>query len=611
MSTEIDVQLATSHRSGRVATTATDEGFNWPLVFLAFVVIAAIAVGKAIYAAHPTPLLNDTDDAMRMVTVRDLLAGQSWFDHTQYRLNTPYGAQIHWSHIVDAGIGAVILLFRPFAGAFSETLAAYVWPLLLLLPMLILSAKLAFRLIGRAAILPSLILPVLSPAVIPEFSPGRLDHDSIQMLLLLAMLWGAVESLERPRFAWAAGLAAALALAIGIEGLPSAISAMLAFAFIWVARPERAAAMRNFGLSFAAGTIALLMEAYPPAQWFAPACDEISIVYAAFAAGVGVVLAALSLLPLGTRAPWQRLLVGACLGAALGVALAVAFPLCLKGPYAALDPWLVTNWLDHVSEAIPLMVGVRAFDPFAIGVGVSALLALATVGVRVIRGPQEGRGEWLILGLFLTIAMVVMYEEIRGARLIGVLIAPAGAWLIVSARRLYLSRRRVIGGIGIVIGWIGFAALPITVATALVKMEIGGNNAATAANATAACGMPQAFDELAALPQARLMTQVDLGSHALLFTKDSVVGAPYHRDQSGVLDTFHFFDGPISQARGILAARGVSLVVVCPNLPETKGPPDASPDSFVKLFAEGKLPGWLSEISTPAALLKIYRVLPQ
>jgi len=33
----------------------------------------------------------DTDDAMRAVQVRDLLAGQSWFDMTSWRLDPPNG----------------------------------------------------------------------------------------------------------------------------------------------------------------------------------------------------------------------------------------------------------------------------------------------------------------------------------------------------------------------------------------------------------------------------------------------------------------------------------------------------------------------------------------
>ncbi len=42
-----------------------------------------------------------TDDAMRLVEVRDFMAGQSWFDLTQYRLDPPNGVVTHWSRLID------------------------------------------------------------------------------------------------------------------------------------------------------------------------------------------------------------------------------------------------------------------------------------------------------------------------------------------------------------------------------------------------------------------------------------------------------------------------------------------------------------------------------
>src|SRR6185312_1306762 len=159
-----------------------------------------------------TPLVNDTDDAMRLVTVRDLLAGQDWWDHLQHRLDTPFGAEIHWSHLIDAAIGGLMLLLRPLAGSNAQTIALYAWPLLLLLALMSLCAVITFRLGGREAMLPAVVLPLLSPALIAEFSPGRIDHHSIQILLTLLMAWASIEALARPRFAALAGLAAALSL---------------------------------------------------------------------------------------------------------------------------------------------------------------------------------------------------------------------------------------------------------------------------------------------------------------------------------------------------------------------------------------------------------------
>jgi hypothetical protein len=90
-----------------------------------------------------------------------------------------------------------------------------------------------------------------------------------------------------------------------------------------------------------------------------------------------------------------------------------------------------------------------------------------------------------------------------------------------------------------------------------------------------------------------------------------VVAAPYHRAQQGVRDAFRFFNEPIAVARGILDARGVTLVVICPQMKEIRGMVDHTPDSFVSLYAAGKLPAWLVDESKPGSALKIYALAPR
>jgi len=57
---------------------------------------------------------SDDDDVMRLVEVRDLLAGQSWFDLTQYRLGLDGGTLMHWSRLIDLPIAVLIRALRPF-----------------------------------------------------------------------------------------------------------------------------------------------------------------------------------------------------------------------------------------------------------------------------------------------------------------------------------------------------------------------------------------------------------------------------------------------------------------------------------------------------------------
>jgi CHASE1-domain containing sensor protein len=125
-----------------------------------------------------------------------------------------------------------------------------------------------------------------------------------------------------------------------------------------------------------------------------------------------------------------------------------------------------------------------------------------------------------------------------------------------------------------------------------------------------ACLSRPAFTALAARSPARIMAPVDLGSQLLLYTRHSVVGAPYHRNGEGVRDTFRFFNEPLEESRSILKSRGITLVVICPALKEITGLVDYTPDSFVALFAADSLPAWLHEETPPDSPLRIYSVEP-
>src|ERR671920_310324 len=135
--------------------------------------------------------LGDTDDNMRMMQVRALLHGQDWFDLRQYRLNPPFGANIHWSRLVDLPIAGIILLMRPFfGGADAERIAAGVAPMLPYCVLLFGVAVTARRLIDpRAFFLPvfALIVAGLSNSM---FMPERLDHHGWQLALLAVSIAG-------------------------------------------------------------------------------------------------------------------------------------------------------------------------------------------------------------------------------------------------------------------------------------------------------------------------------------------------------------------------------------------------------------------------------------
>src|SRR5690606_10851247 len=73
----------------------------------------------------------DNDSLLRLVEVRDLIAGQGWFDLHQYRMGAAGGGLLmHWSRLVDAPIAAIVLVVTSVTGsqAVGETVALIAWP---------------------------------------------------------------------------------------------------------------------------------------------------------------------------------------------------------------------------------------------------------------------------------------------------------------------------------------------------------------------------------------------------------------------------------------------------------------------------------------------------
>ena len=308
----------------------------------------------------------------------------------------------------------------------------------------------------------------------------------------------------------------------------------------------------------------------------------------------------------------MRLFAGALAGAVVLAMVIGVYPAILKGPYGLLDPWLIANWIDRISEAEPWIVSLVGEPVYPIAVVVPVFTALAAIAWNAIRNRPD-RAAWLVHGAFLVIALLVMLLQIRAARVAVPLAIPACATLVGAAWKRMVGRRGIFHILALMGAWIVSAGVVVAVVATAIVLAFPDYAEATAdkfRTARQACLQPSAFADLAGLPPERVMTPIDLGSHMLLFTPHAVVAAPYHRNQEGVLDAFRFFNGPVEEGRKILARRGIGLVVVCPAMKEIRGLVEHTPDSFVTLFAEGRLPPWLADQSLPDSPLKIYAVLP-
>jgi hypothetical protein len=251
---------------------------HWRLwVVLFWLAVSALLIWDRWTAIHWFAL-GDTDDNMRMMQVRALIAGQDWFDLRQYRMAPPAGADIHWSRLVDLPIAGLKLLLQPLIGGpDAERAAAAVAPLLPMLVAFFAVAAAARRLVSPKAFALGVGLLVCAHSTRSMFAPLRIDHHGWQ-LAALALAMMALADPKRARGGLTLGLATALSLAIGMEMLPYLAVAGAAVVLMWVRDGGEARRIAAYGASLAGGCALgyLIFASYANR---APVCDALSLVW--------------------------------------------------------------------------------------------------------------------------------------------------------------------------------------------------------------------------------------------------------------------------------------------------------------------------------------------
>lgn len=589
-----------------------------------FVLAFWFAVAAVTVALHlPDPFLRtfpDPDSLMRLVQLRDLLAGQDWFDLRQHRLGLGNGLSMHWSRLVDAPIAALMLAGRALGGSlFGERLALVAWPVLTMLAFFALSVWAARALGGRATLLPAAVLPAASFDVLTHMKPGRLDHHNVQIVLMLLALAAMLRMRERPVFGGVAGLAAAAMMTVGVETIVYVAVFGAAAALAWLAAPAAfAPAARRFGLAFAAGLVAAWLVFADPQSGFS--CDALSRFYvlAGAAGGLGLTAAA------GLGGGWSfagRAAALAAIGlAALASALALD-PQCLGGPLAELSPSLQAEWLAMVAEAQPVWSALPAAPVPLVAKLAPPLLALALALRRLAAGASF---EWLIAAALLLSACLLGLYQVRGLPFANAAAIPIlAAWLAELRQRqrrapgrhdlsLFLAAWLVVlPGTWFALGSAAAALLGTVPAEERLEKEIAARVPAAAAMSRLQreCLADDSAAALAALPPGRILAPIFAGPAILAISQHSLVAAQYHRGGEAILDVVRAMAGSEQAAERVAVRYGVDYVAVCRSSEETELTIAEAPDGFLAGLVRGAVPDWLKPVAASAAApLALYRV---
>jgi hypothetical protein len=154
---------------------------------------------------------------------------------------------------------------------------------------------------------------------------------------------------------------------------------------------------------------------------------------------------------------------------------------------------------------------------------------------------------------------------------------------------------------------VGLAAGPLVLGAAV--MAAGGESGMSARRAAStqvercpADALVSALNDPAVLGDRprTVLAHVDLGPLLLYRTADSVVATPYHRNWQGILDWQRVMTTrDPDEARHIIMARGIDVVVACGGAPPQAAGVSNGGTRFGDLLRTGPVPEWLDRVPVP------------
>lgn len=576
-----------------------DAPIVWALLATLFLVVAMLL--------GPSPPLadsfGDTDDATRLVEVRELMAGAPWLDTTLPRIGAPTPLVSHWSRLIDAPLALMIAALSPLVGSSQAELATRIlWPALLFFALASIVALEARRRGGPLAAAFVLFLVTTSAMALTQFRPGRIDHHNAQILCAVAGLVFLARSPTDPRAGWIAGALLGLGLAIGYEAIALVVPALALAACVALWRPEQAAGVVRAAAGATITLLAALALTVSPLQWPDVRCDALSLnlpLLAAYATA-GLWAAGSVRHPLGVR------LALAGVAVACGVFLyAVIEPACLAGPFGQIDPALRPIWLDYVTETSSIVWFAGRHPATALAVALFLLAGAVAQAALWRKRPDVGSGLMAIFTIFSAILglwqikllpyacwLAALAIAVWAARLDGA--ASLSAPVVRLAAVVLLSQATLDSGFGAVLA--PFRSDPAAAEAPLER-----------ADPRRACYRRASVHRLAQLPPGLIAADIDLGPFIVAASPHRVVAAPYHRLAQGILADRAILEGASREGLAAARALGVGYVALCADMPDARPERDALRSD---LLAGRRVDG-LEEVPMPAgAAIRVWRVLP-
>lgn len=595
---------------------------------IAWLIVAGIMLHNY-EAAIRLLAVGDSDDALRLVQVRDLINGQSWFDTAQYRINPPAGGMMHWSRLIDLPIALGIRFLMLFVEQpVAERFVLALYPMGLLGLLFAVVKVWLDRYASRPMTHIGLIVLATTTTMLFQFAPLRIDHHSWQIILAVVVMGFAVRRPTAVNGAWA-GLFMANYLCISIEGAAYMVLFGAIFAFDWLRDPSRGARFAAYVGALALSSAAILAATRGLSTLVTSYCDAWSEPYlAATCMLAAVTVAGRALIGEATLA--RRIAILALAGGAGLIAFVQADAACLAGPFEALDPVVRKMWYQNIKEGLPiwdqsplrimqLVLTVVAGTIGTLAAWLAAHRAYSLGGGSVGGGSASTRlwrtTTFALIGA--TMIAIMVFRTISIAHLFAI---PGIAWLIatlgVRARKLRRAPVRLVATLAVLM------LLPLFLnsttakimtrpaqptAAVEVKPERGSKGDTLAR--VVYCFDGRSLDQLRSAPPSLLFAPLDVSPFLLAYTPHSVVATGHHRNQNAMRRVIDGFMLPPDRAKNVVQTSGARYLVICEKAPEFFNYRYRTPNGLAAALFRGDVPDWLVAIDPPmGSRIRIYRV---
>ena len=576
------------------ARSALSPWLVWALV-AAVLTLAAMPM----IASHSA---QDPDDYMRLLQVRALLDGQAWFDNHQYRLDPPFGADMHWVRLTDLPIAAALALFRLFlAPLWAETAAMIAVPLGQLALAIGLLCKVMRELrLEPAAQLWALLLIPLFPLLSTNLMPMRIDHHGWQALAALAAVLLVLRGTWRAA-ALGGGITAAW-LFISLEGV--AMMAVIGAVYAWRYWQHGSPAIEGYLFGLTLGAMVLLAALIPPSGYTIPRCDMVSWPHITAFAAAALAAAAMRAMP-GQQGKAGRLLALVPIPLLAAPLMILPLGVCAVAPMAMVEPLVRSNWQAYLRESAPIWQ--LAPSAAAMLLILPLMIALGLRQALKDNSDQNQRAAWATLAALALGASGIALLIMRGGIIAQLLALPfAGllvAHLLPRARALRSMPLRIVATI------LAIAALTPAFAGALAKPFDPRVTHSSVRHAGLAAAQPCDLAPLAALTPAHIFANLDIAPELLVRTRHTAVAAGYHRNQARLRDVILAFGGPIGQARAIIAANQAQYVIACKGSADLAGFANMGQGTLADRIYADQPVVWLEPVAQlSTGSLRVYRV---